>query len=205
MPSETLGTLFLQQLKATPFAEWAAFVFGVLQVTLALGNRRLNFLAGLISVGLYTMLFYEAGLFAESILNAYYVLISIAGWVAWSGSGQAKAITRCSQKDQIQSLVLALLAWGMLYGMLLRFTSSTVPAADALVTALAWIGSWLLMRRKLENWLWLNASNMVAIPLQLSKGMALTALLTCIYFGMALAGYRQWQNQMRKAGFHSPT
>jgi nicotinamide mononucleotide transporter len=203
MPAETFGTPFLQQLKATPFAEWVAFIFGVLQVALALANRRLNFVAGLISVGLYTVLFYEAGLFAESILNAYYVVISIAGWVAWSGSGQAPAITRCSGKEQLQALVLSLLAWGILYGVLLRFTSSTVPATDALVTALAWAGSWLLMRRKLENWLWLNASNVVAITLQLSKGMALTSVLTLIYFVMALAGYWQWRREIRNAGFHS--
>lgn len=196
MPAESFGTLFFAQLKATPLAEWVAFVFGVLQVVLALGNRRINFLAGLLSVGIYTVLFYEAGLYAESVLNAYYVVISIGGWMAWSGVGQARAIARCAGKEQMQALVLALLAWVVLFGVLRQYTASTVPATDALVTALAWAGSWLLMRRKLENWLWLNASNVVAIPLQLSKGMALTSVLTLIYFVLAWLGYWQWSRQM---------
>jgi len=74
-----------------------------------------------------------------------------------------------------------------------QFTQSTVPVADAFVSASAWAGTWLMIHRRLENWIILNISNLFAIPLQWYKGMELTALLTVIYFIIALRGYWQWR------------
>jgi nicotinamide mononucleotide transporter len=49
------------------------------------------------------------------------------------------------------------------------------------------------MKRKIENWLVLNISNLIAIPLQYSKGLELTSLLTVVYFIMGIAGYWKWR------------
>ena len=55
---------------------------------------------------------------------------------------------------------------------------------------------WLLTRRKLENWLLLNLSNLVAIPLQFYKGIPLYALLTAVLFIVAIFGYLHWKKIM---------
>jgi len=188
---------FLMQLKASTLAEWLAFGLGVLQVGLALFNRRANFVAGILSVAIYTWLFYEAGLYAESLLNAYYFVISIAGLLYW---GRTKAgslvISRTQGNEWLRVSMLFLAALSILYFVLSRYTNSTVPFPDALVTSLAWAGSWLLMKRKLENWLVLNVSNVLAIPLQISKGMELAAVLTMIYLVLAVAGFIRWKKEV---------
>jgi nicotinamide mononucleotide transporter len=68
-----------------------------------------------------------------------------------------------------------------------------VPAFDAFVSATAWAGMWLLAKRKLENWILLNISNAVAIPLLFYKGLSLYALLTVFLFVIAIQGYFKWK------------
>lgn len=187
----------LQQLIATSWLEWLAFTFGVGQVVLAWLNKPLNFWFGLFSVCLYTYIFYGGGLYAESLLNLYYIFISIWGILSWQKKESTTiAISTLSIKQWRYSFFIAAIVWFILYIVLVRFTDSTVPVWDALVSSLAWVGSWLLVRRKLENWLLLSLSNMLAIPLQWSKGLELTALLTVIYLLIGILGYLRWKKEI---------
>jgi nicotinamide mononucleotide transporter len=54
----------------------------------------------------------------------------------------------------------------------------------------------LLLKRKLENWILLNISNLIAIPLQFYKGLELTSLLTFIYVVIAVLGYKEWKKEL---------
>ncbi len=181
-----------QQLQATTLIEWLAFGFGVAQVVLALKNKTINFYAGIISVCLYIYVFYSYGLYAESILNLYYLMVSVAGIFLWQQKNQA-SITFTTSREWMMTLMIAILSWAVLFLILKNFTPSTVPFLDAFVTAAAWAGTWLLIKRKVENWIILNVSNIVAIPLQIYKGLELTSLLTCIYVVVAVLGYVEWR------------
>lgn len=185
------------QFFSTPPLEWIAFFFGVAQVVLAWKNKVANFYVGAISVMLYTYLFYENGLYAEALLNAYYLAISLGGIFIWQKSKQQQvlAIRSCTRKNHLHSFLLFVSTFLLLLLVLIHFTNSTVPIADALVSALAWTGAYLLVQRKLENWLWLTASNILAIPLQVYKGMPLTALLTVIYLVLGVLGYFNWKSK----------
>lgn len=56
---------------------------------------------------------------------------------------------------------------------------------------------WLLARRKIENWILLNVSNFIAIPLLFYKELALFALLTVFLFIVAIMGYFKWKKIYR--------
>ena len=184
----------VQQLKQTTLFEWLASVTGVIQVVMARYNLRFNFIAGIVSTALYIYVFYSAGLFAESALNSYYLVISVVGYFYWSDAQHTMA--RWQQQDQRYALILFFLSFGLLFFILKNYTSSTVPFFDALVSSLAWAGSWLLLKRKLENWLVLNASNLIAVPLLIYKDLSLTALLTLIYIYVAFQGYIAWKKEI---------
>lgn len=174
-------------------------MFGVAQVVLAMKNKTLNFYAGIVSVSLYIYVFYQFGLYAESLLQIYYLIVSVAGIVLWQKKGEKAllAITKTSQGEWIKATALFLGLFVLLFFILKTYTTSNVPYADALVSALAWAGTWMMIHRKLENWLILNASNVIAIPLLIYKGLELTAVLTLIYFIVAVLGYFRWKREMR--------
>nr|WP_290938320.1 nicotinamide mononucleotide transporter family protein [Haliscomenobacter sp.] len=81
----------------------------------------------------------------------------------------------------------------MLYWVLHTYTDSDVSLLDAFVSSTAWAGMWLLAKRKLENWVWLNVSNLVAIPLLLYKELLMFSILTLFLFVVAIFGYLDWK------------
>jgi len=187
--------LLVNQILATGWLEWVSVLFGVAEVLLARKNKVLLYPVGIVSILTASFLLVEAKLYAETILNMYYLVMSIYGWAMWKSRSQsaANSITKSSQKEVLITFGIAVLGWGFLYIVLKHFTDSDVPIMDAFVSSTAWAGMWLLAKRKLENWVWLNISNLVAIPLLFHKNLAMFALLTIFLFVIAVLGYLDWR------------
>ncbi len=196
MSLQGLAYDFTVQLMQTTITEVIAVLFGVASVILANRNNMLLYPTGIISTGLYLYIMSSVGLYAETLLNGYYLVMSIYGWMRWvknKEDGNAAAISYCSGKDWIITASIVIIGFTILYLTLSTYTDSTVPLADALVSAFAWAGMWLLAKHKIENWILLNVSNFIAIPLLIYKGIPLTALLTVILFTVAMFGYFRWR------------
>ncbi len=214
--------LLAEQAKNTPVLEWIAIVAAVAEVLLARANKVLLYPAGLISTFIYTYIFLQPSvrLYADAILNVYYFVMSVYGWVHWSRRQKAVAgahelfpeqepttvrVTMATKREWLFITVFALAGWGALYLLLTwlfplaipGYVQSDVALWDALISATAWVGMWLLARRKVENWLLLNVSNIIAIPVILYKGMPFTAALTLFLFIVAIFGYIEWKKQAR--------
>ncbi len=184
--------LLAEQIKATSFLEWIAVSFGVTEVLLARNP------AGIIGILCSGFLLVDAKLYAETLLHAYYLVMSVYGWAMWknrSASG-ASQISRSTVSEQKITWVIAVGGWAFLYFMLTTFTDSDVPVVDAFVSSTAWAGMWLLAKRKLENWIWLNVSNLIAIPLLFHKELILISLLTIFLFIVAIFGYFDWKKEL---------
>lgn len=193
----------LQQFIETQPIEWVAFSFAILQVLFAYLNKPINFLFGAISVCFYIYIFYQADLLAESILNLYYFIISIWGLIQWNKKEAAEArIHKTTAENWRISMSIILLCFMAVIGIYFFREHQGGPPVigshylDATVTAFAFGGTYLLLRRSLENWILLNISNLIAMPLQWSKGLYLTALLTFILFSVAVAGWFRWRREM---------
>lgn len=183
--------------------ELIAVCFSVLQVLLSYRNNILLYPAGIISCSLFIglMLQPSVGLYAEASLNTYYLIMSIYGWIRWHKRNREQKhipVSGCSRKDWVKVAAICVSSFAILYSCLRLWTDSTVPLLDALVAAFAWAGMWLLANRKLENWVLLNISNIIAIPLLFYKGMPLTALLTAFLFTVAVFGFFRWKRIMKR-------
>jgi nicotinamide mononucleotide transporter len=192
--------LFLDQLKETTLLEWAAVLLSVAEVFLAKVNNIWLYPTGIAGtfIGIHVLL--TAQLYAESALNVYYVVMSIYGWVYWikkRGEPPVK-VSWQTRNEWVITLLISFVGWGILCVLLKNFTNSNVPVLDAFVSSTAWAGMWLLARRKLENWILLNISNLFAIPLLWYKHLILFAVLTLILFVVAFFGFFEWRNIWKK-------
>jgi nicotinamide mononucleotide transporter len=189
--------LFIDQVKETGPVQWVATGFGVAEVLLARKNNILLYPAGIIGIVLSVYLLVDVKLFAEAALNIYYLVMSVYGWAYWikKRGEPAVKISYSTQKEWIITLAISLGGWLMLYLILKYFTPSDVPVWDASVSSTAWAGMWLLARRKVENWILLNISNLFAIPLLFHKQLALFACLTIFLFIVAVFGYFDWRTR----------
>ncbi|WP_295798910.1 nicotinamide riboside transporter PnuC [Mucilaginibacter sp.] len=192
--------LFLEQVRETTVWEWAAVLLGVAEVLLAKVNNIWLYPTGIAGtfIGIYILL--VAGLYAESALNVYYLVMSVYGWYYWlKKRGEAPVkITWTNRREWIITLLIVFAGWGILYVILKNFTTSNVPVWDAWVSSTAWAGMWLLAKRKLENWILLNISNLFAIPLLWYKHLIMFSALTLFLFIVAIFGYFDWLAILKK-------
>ncbi len=192
--------LLAGQIRQTTLIEWLAVILGVAEVLLAKRNNILLYPAGIGGSAIGILLFVKAGLFADAGLSLYYVIVSIYGWMIWSRRKNEPPvqIAYANKNEWLTTLLIAFAGGAVIYWVLITFTPSTVPVMDAWVTSAAWAGTWLLARRRIENWVILNVSNLFAIPLLFYKHLPLFALLTLFLFVIAIFGYFDWQSIYRK-------
>ena len=195
----SLMSLFMEQIKETTWVQWLAVALGVVEVLLARINNIWLYPTGIAATLLSILLLMEVQLYAESALNVYYVVMSIYGWVHWIRRQDAPPvkITYSNKNEWLISLAISLGGWAVLYVLLKNFTPSNVPVWDAFVSSTAWAGMWLLARRKIENWVFLNISNLFAIPLLFYKKLPMFAVLTVFLFVVAIFGYFEWKRQAK--------
>ncbi len=187
-------------LQQTTLPEWFGVFFSVFQVLLARKNNSNNYLFGIAGVSLTLYVMMTSKLYAEFTLNLYYLIMSIYGWLYWK-FGKRKSETVISETTKQEKLITAGIVigtFGLFWVFLTHFTDSDVPVWDSLVSAFAWAGMWLMARRKIENWILLNISNMIAIPLLIHKDLYLYAVLTAFLFIVAISGYLEWRKIINK-------
>lgn len=200
MNLHTWTQLFLAQMHETTSLEWAAVLLGVAEVLLAKINNIWLYPAGIAGTFIGIFVLMMAGLYAESALNVYYLVMSIYGWAYWikKRNEPRVKIAWATRREWVTTVIIVFAGWAILYVLLKRFTTSNVPLWDAWVSSTAWAGMWLLARRKLENWILLNISNLFAIPLLCYKKLILFSALTLFLFIVAFFGFFEWRAIWKK-------
>lgn len=193
--------LFQEQIAHTSFIEWLAVGFGVAEVLLAKKNSIWLYPTGIISILLSMFLLLNVKLYAETLLSIYYLVMSVYGWIIWKKRKQdaENQVSWSSNNELTIAVLISAIGFGVLFLVLRHFTDSDVPLFDAFVSATAWAGMWLLAKRKIENWIFLNISNIVAIPLLFHKKLPLMACLTTFLFTVAIFGFLDWKKIIDKS------
>lgn len=173
--------------------------FGIAQVLLARNNNVNNYLFGIVSILLGIVVLYHSTLYADILLSLYYFVMSIYGWIYWKfGKQKEEAPISVSNKtEKVTAIGIVLGCFGLMFYWLEVHTNSDVPIWDATVVAFAWAGMWLMAKRKLENWIFLNISNIISIPLLVYKGLYIYAGLTIFLFVVGTSGYLKWRKIVR--------
>ena len=192
--------MILEDLLQLRWQEWASTLAQVASVYYARKNNILVYPTGIIGVLLAAYIYFflvAPPLYADGGLNLYYFAMSVYGWVRWS---QRKAdqqiaypISQCTRRELAGGILLFLGAWALLYAVLAFYTDSNTPVMDALVSSSAITAMWWMATRKLENWIAWIASNLVAIPLNLYKGLPVFTIMYVLFLFMAYQGYRDWK------------
>jgi nicotinamide mononucleotide transporter len=72
-----------------------------------------------------------------------------------------------------------------------------VPFLDTFTTASAFVAMWLMAIKKIENWTFWIATNIVSIPLYFVKGFGFTGIQYFIFLILATQGYIQWRKMLK--------
>lgn len=194
---------FLNDLRNTSIPEYIAVVFGIVSVYFSRKENILVYPTGLVNTILYVYLSFKGHLFGEASVNVYYTIVSIYGWWLWSKKDMANhtvlKITTSSKKQWLNQIIF----FGVLYILIFlslkylknEFAPGAIPWADALASASAFTAMWLMAKKKVESWIWWIITNIVSIPLYLTKNYAFTGIYYLILLGMAISGLILWINK----------
>lgn len=201
-----LALLMVALGRASPL-EAVAFATGAVAVWLVVKENIWNFPIGIVNTAGYSVVFFQARLYGDASLNVLYCLLGIIGWYLWLHGGDQRTKLQVSRAATLE---LSLVAFAVVLGTLLlwktlHFLGGSASFWDAATTSLSLGAQWLLNRKKLENWhLWIVA-DVIYIPLYLSRGLNLTAVLYAVFLAMAVIGLFRWREvwEERRAGASS--
>ena len=190
----------IELIKNITVIEWFGVLFSIVQVLLAQRNNINNYLFGIAGILLTLYIMYSSKLYAEFTLDLYYLVMSIYGWIFWKfGKQQTETpITKTNNREKIITVLIVIISFVLFYFALKTYTNSDVPLWDSLVSAFAWAGMWLMAKRKIENWVLLNISNILSIPLLIHKDLYLYAALSAFLFVVAIFGYINWHKILKQ-------
>lgn len=177
--------------------EAASFVTGAVCVWLTVRASIWNFPVGLVNVAAYSVVFFRAHLYGDASLQLVYFVLGVLGWIMWlrrSGDAPALQIAKASRRELAAMVAFTAVATFALWR-LLQTTASTASFFDALTTSLSLASQWLLNRKRLESWIGWIIVDIIYVPLYLSKGLTLTAILYAVFLLMAVLGYREWSRR----------
>ena len=199
--SPIFESLFAQYATYEPLdvvLEITGVVFGLLSVWLAKKNHIGVFPTGMISTSIFVYLLLKWGLVGDMLINAYYFVMSVYGWVIWTrvnDQEQATSISVMNQQERRYLLLLFVGSLGFVYGVYQWFGlwNSSTAVIDTLTTAIFFSGMWLMARRKIENWIFWIVGDIISVPLYLIKGFSFTSLQYLIFTFIAIYGYLEWK------------
>ncbi len=154
----------------------------------------------MVGVTLYSIVFFEARLYADMGLQGLYFALAAYGWWAWLHGGEehsALRVSRASAKTKAVLLVVATIAGLTLGFVLSRFTDASLPYMDSTLTAFSIAAQWMQTRKLLENWLLWLAVDVLYVSMFLYMELYLTAGLYASFLILAVLGYVQWRRSWR--------
>ena len=191
--AQTLLPLW-QSLRATSPAEIVAVVTGLAYVLLTVRRNRWCWVAGGISSLILAVLAAQSRLPMQSGLQAWYVVMSVYGWLQWSQPAAGRIVI-WSAGRHLAGVIASLAVAALVARWLAPETQAAWPVLDAATTTLSLFATWQVARMVRENWLYWIVIDAVSLVLYAAQGLALTAVLFAIYLVVAVAGYIAWRRQ----------
>jgi nicotinamide mononucleotide transporter len=187
--------------------EIIAIVFGIISVWFSKKENVWVFPSGLINTTFYIYLSIKGDLYGEAVVNLYYTGMSLYGWYNWLKRDDQNLkvlnITNSTATEWLYEILFFVTLYVIIFFSLVyiknAFAPGAIPWADALASASAFTGMWLMARKKVNSWIWWIITNIASIPLYYVKGYEKTSIYYLILLVLAVLGLQEWR---KKANQH---
>ena len=185
------------------FYEIVATILGFVYIIYSIRQNILLWPVGLLSSLFFIMVFFKSRLYANMVLQAYYVIMSVYGWYYWKKG----KVNEDGQSEELPVINMSLdcysnnFCWDIgtdLYYVFVRVCSfSNSFLGCAATTTLSIVATWMLARKYLENWtLWI-ITDAISTGLYLKMQLYATSFLYIGYTILAIIGYLEWKKSLK--------
>jgi nicotinamide mononucleotide transporter len=187
--------------------ELFAALLGAVSVWLSVRQNIWSWPTAIVNVVLYSLVFYEAKLYADMGLQVIYAILSIYGWYEWLYGGAGRTELKVTRTGPRRATLLALIAaaGSAILGVFLhRATDAALPFMDSFLSSTSLVAQWMMTRKLLENWLVWITVDVLYVGMFIFKGLYLTAGLYAVFLALAVKGYADWRRSMNASAVARP-
>ena len=181
--------------------EILSFVLAIVTVVLNIRQNPWAWFFAIVSSAMYGIVFYNALLYGDMGLQVVFIILASWGWYQWlyGGAHHDKLVVTISSRAGWGYGIAGWLAgFAVLAFFLDRYTDTDVPFIDGFLTAGSLLGTLLLSRKKVENWIVWIVVDILYVGLYLYKGLMLTAILYALFVGLAGIGLATWYRDVER-------
>jgi nicotinamide mononucleotide transporter len=154
---------------------------------------------GLVALVMYTWVYFNAKLYAESLLQVVCLVLMIYGWYEWLHGGAHKSelpVSRTPRWAWMAGITAGVLGSAIVIAFQLRFTDNPNPYVDSSLFVWSLVAQWMTARKWIENWVLWILVNTVSVPLYVIRGLWPTAVLYVVLWILAFVGYVKWRRAL---------
>ncbi|SEF63449.1 nicotinamide mononucleotide transporter [Halpernia humi] len=198
------------------FLESTGATFGILSVYFSVKKNIWVYPTGIISTAIYIYIMFQAGYLGDMMINFYYTVMSIYGWVLWSENSKDHIhieVEKADKKTWQYSFLLFVISMGLVILIYYfkpyidnRFSMDLISLnlnhmdkgnwMDVFTTSIFLVGMWLMAKRKVENWIFWIVGDLICIPMLIYRGLGITSVQYLIFTIMAVLGYITWKKDL---------
>jgi nicotinamide mononucleotide transporter len=186
-----------------PLWELLAVFASLAYVILAAQGNLWCWPAAILSTVIYTVIFYDVYLWSDSVLQMYYFVMAVYGWITWQQHKQTNTlekgelpIVKLFALYHVKAIGLLTILSLIVGYLMATYTPTDFAYLDAATTVFAIYATYLVTQRVLENWLYWVVIDAISIYLYSEKGLTPTAVLFALYTVFAIYGYLRWHQKL---------
>lgn len=198
----------LDSLLGQDVLEWLGLISGILYVVAATYERPVAWwfgLAGSLCLGWKSFVDYK--LIADGLLQVAYVIMSIAGLLAWYGGrlpDAPKPIRVFPWRVHLAGMAIALAVAWPVARVLIHYAGARYGYPDTALMMLSLWATILLVRKDLHQWIYWIVIDAAYVWLYWQTKAWLFALLFLVYGLVAVWGWRRWSREYHQRNLTMP-
>lgn len=195
--------------------EASGALFGTLSVYFSIKKNIWVYPTGIISTLIYVYILFNFGLLGDCLINVYYTVMSVYGWILWSKNSKDHIhveVTWATKKEWIYAGILFILSLAFV-----TFIYYCKPYIDNLesnylglyhldwanwmdifTTSIFLVGMWFMAKQRIENWIFWIIGDLICIPMMIFKGLGITSVQYLVFTIMAILGYLNWKKSLKE-------
>jgi len=190
-------TTIWEAILATSLIEWLAFSTSIIYVILAAKQLIICWLFGFIGCALYVYVCFTGNLYIESVLQSFYVVMAVVGWLTWKNSGTDDRITKWNINTHLLNIVISGIIAVIVGFIFETYTNQVSPYVDAFTTCYSLSATFMVTKKILGNWIYWIVIDLASIYLYAQQGYNLAAVQYLIFTILAVVGFIAWNTQYK--------
>lgn len=187
------------------YIEFVGTVFYLLSVYLIAKRNVFTWPIGIVSVALFMSLFYQIRLYSAAAEQIYYLIACAYGWRYWTRPNLPAGVINEVSFSPIPIImgwvtvtIIMSLSLGLVMSQIhlwqpsLFPESASYPLIDALTTVMSLVAMWLMVRKRIESWVFWIIVDLISIWLYFVKGVLFVSLLYVVLLALAIVGFIGW-------------